>query len=83
MCGEMAGEPLYALVLLGLGFGELSMNAPGIPRVKRILRQVRRRDGEMLLQQLMQFCHRAGSHQVPGRGDGPALSRIVCHRRYL
>ena len=39
MCGEMAGEPLYAYVLLGLGLDELSMNATAIPRVKRILRK--------------------------------------------
>jgi phosphotransferase system enzyme I (PtsI) len=39
MCGEMAGEPLYTYVLLGLGLDELSMNATSIPRVKRILRQ--------------------------------------------
>lgn len=39
MCGEMAGEPLYAYVLLGLGLDELSMNATSIPRVKRILRK--------------------------------------------
>jgi len=53
MCGEMASEPLYALVLLGLGFTELSMNAPCIPRVKRILRQVRREEGERLLAELL------------------------------
>ncbi len=39
MCGEMAGEPLYTYVLLGLGIDELSMNATSIPRVKRILRK--------------------------------------------
>ncbi len=39
MCGEMAGEPLYAYVLLGLGVDEWSMNATSIPRVKRILRK--------------------------------------------
>ena len=39
MCGEMAGDPLYAYVLLGLGLDELSMNAAAIPRVKRILRK--------------------------------------------
>src|SRR5262249_2748996 len=31
MCGEMAGEPLLALVLVGLGLVELSMNAVAIP----------------------------------------------------
>jgi phosphotransferase system enzyme I (PtsI) len=39
MCGEMAGEPLYSYVLLGLGMDEMSMNATSIPRVKRILRK--------------------------------------------
>ena len=39
MCGEMAGEPFYSYVLLGLGLDELSMNAAAIPRVKRILRK--------------------------------------------
>ncbi len=56
MCGEMAGEPLYSLILLGLGFRELSMNATGIPRVKQILREIRRDDGVRLLDDLLQFA---------------------------
>ncbi|NOY13096.1 MAG: phosphoenolpyruvate--protein phosphotransferase [Deltaproteobacteria bacterium] len=55
LCGEMAGDPLYALVLLGLGFHELSMNPASIPRVKRILRKVSRRDGERLLTTLLRL----------------------------
>jgi phosphotransferase system enzyme I (PtsI) len=39
MCGEMAGEPFFTYVLLGLGLDELSMNATSIPQVKRILRK--------------------------------------------
>lgn len=39
ICGEMAGEPAYLPILLGLGFDELSMSPPSIPRVKRILRR--------------------------------------------
>ena len=52
MCGEMAGEPLYTLVLLGLGLTELSMNPACIPRVKRVLRQLTRHDGEQLVERL-------------------------------
>ncbi len=55
ICGEMAAEPLYALVLLGLGFDELSMNAPYLPRVKRIIRQVRRTEAVELVTELLQF----------------------------
>jgi phosphotransferase system enzyme I (PtsI) len=56
MCGEMAADPLYSLVLLGLGFDELSMDAHCIPRVKRIIRQVRREDGERLLGDLLKLA---------------------------
>jgi len=38
MCGEMAGEPMFALILLGLGLDELSMNSTAIPVVKSVLR---------------------------------------------
>lgn len=40
MCGEMAGDPLYSLLLVGLGFDELSMTSASIPLVKRIIRSV-------------------------------------------
>jgi phosphotransferase system enzyme I (PtsI) len=35
VCGEMAGDPRFTPILLGLGFRELSMTAANIPRVKR------------------------------------------------
>jgi phosphoenolpyruvate-protein phosphotransferase (PTS system enzyme I) len=38
VCGEMASNPLHALVLLGLGVRELSMSPGAIPRVKAALR---------------------------------------------
>lgn len=38
ICGEMAGEPLYTPILLGLELDELSMNAYAIPRVKKVIR---------------------------------------------
>ncbi len=40
MCGEMAGEPNMALMLLGLGLDEFSMPAQVIPKVKYIIRSV-------------------------------------------
>ncbi len=39
MCGEMAGDPRYTLVLLALGFDELSMPAGQIPMVKEQIRR--------------------------------------------
>ncbi len=40
ICGEMAGEPLYAPILLGLGVDELSMNPQSIPLVKEAIRSI-------------------------------------------
>lgn len=37
MCGEMAGDPLATLLLLGMGLKEFSMSAPAIPPIKNII----------------------------------------------
>ncbi|HTG81814.1 MAG TPA: phosphoenolpyruvate--protein phosphotransferase [Geobacteraceae bacterium] len=55
MCGEMAGEPEYLPILLGLGFDELSMNAVSLLRVKRILRRCSRREAEALVARALAF----------------------------
>jgi phosphotransferase system enzyme I (PtsI) len=53
MCGEMAGEPLYALVVVGLGFSELSMNGPSIPIVKKVIRAASAAAGRRLVERLL------------------------------
>src|SRR5215207_1901418 len=40
VCGEMAGDPRYAALLLGLGLRELSMSPRNIPRVKQRIRKL-------------------------------------------
>jgi len=41
VCGTMGGEPLHALLLLGLGVRHLSMPPHQIPEMKRVIRAVR------------------------------------------
>jgi phosphoenolpyruvate-protein phosphotransferase len=40
VCGEIAGDPAAVPVLAGLGVSGFSLNPPGIPRVKEILRRL-------------------------------------------
>jgi len=40
VCGEMASEPLSAFLLLGLGYGTLSVAPPALPFIKWLIRQV-------------------------------------------
>jgi phosphoenolpyruvate-protein phosphotransferase (PTS system enzyme I) len=54
MCGEMAGDPLYAAILMGLGFQFLSMNVASIPWVKKVVRSVRMHDAVELADLVMQ-----------------------------
>lgn len=55
MCGEMAGEPAYVPILLGLELDELSMNAPVIPWVKKIVRAMTASEAKKLLRDVMAF----------------------------
>jgi phosphotransferase system enzyme I (PtsI) len=40
VCGEMSGDPIYTMLLLGLGLGQLSVTPHNIPEVKKIIRSV-------------------------------------------
>ena len=55
MCGEMAGEPLYTLLLLGLGLTTFSMNAPDIPEVKKIIRSTTMEHARQVARRVMSF----------------------------
>ena len=55
MCGEMAGDPLYALILLGMELDELSMNHLAIPRIKRIIRESSLKESKVLLEKALTF----------------------------
>jgi phosphoenolpyruvate-protein phosphotransferase (PTS system enzyme I) len=55
MCGEMAGDPVFTLVLLALGFNELSMTAVQVPVVKQIIRRSSRAEAVTLLENAMRL----------------------------
>ena len=53
ICGEMAGDPSSAVLLMAMGFDGLSMNATNLPKVKWLLRQISLSKAKELLAQIM------------------------------
>lgn len=54
VCGEMAGTPAYAIVLLGLGAMELSMTSSSIPRVRRAVAGIRYSEAQEVAMQCLE-----------------------------
>jgi phosphotransferase system enzyme I (PtsI) len=40
ICGEISSNPLFAVLLLGMGFTQLSMNPLSIPSIRKVIREV-------------------------------------------
>ncbi len=55
MCGEMAGDPLASVILLGMGLDVFSMSSSVLPSVKEILRSVRVDEAENLVDVVMKM----------------------------
>ena len=56
VCGEMAGEPEYALILLGFGVDQLSMNAYSVLRVKRLIRSISHAEAKRICKNILGFA---------------------------
>ncbi len=49
ICGELAGTPAGAVLLMAMGYDALSMNATNLPKVKWTLRNVKRSEARRML----------------------------------
>ncbi|NJN14210.1 MAG: phosphoenolpyruvate--protein phosphotransferase, partial [Planctomycetes bacterium] len=56
LCGEMAAERPYTLLLLGMGIRHFSVAPNLVPEVKRVVRSVSRRDAAEIAQQALSFA---------------------------
>jgi phosphotransferase system enzyme I (PtsI) len=55
MCGEMAGDPAFTPILLGLGLDEFSMAPADILAVKNSVRSIRMEDARKLTQEILEL----------------------------
>jgi phosphotransferase system enzyme I (PtsP) len=55
LCGELAGEPAGALLLLAMGFDKLSMNGHNIARIKWVIRRVDFQRAKIILSHTLKF----------------------------
>lgn len=55
LCGEMAGDPQFTLLLLGLGLKTFSCTPPAIPEIKKVIRSVTMEHAREVAQRVMGF----------------------------
>ncbi|MFW6066357.1 MAG: putative PEP-binding protein, partial [Planctomycetota bacterium] len=55
LCGEMAGDPVYTMLLLGLGLRSFSCTPPAIPEIKKIVRSVTMEQALKVAQRVLSF----------------------------
>lgn len=53
VCGELAGDPLYAPLLIGLGAHDLSVSLGSLARIKYLIRRIRLQDARQLAIQVL------------------------------
>jgi phosphotransferase system enzyme I (PtsI) len=53
VCGEMGGDPLATVLLLGLGIDELSVIPPVLPEIKKIIRSIKYKDARRVADKVL------------------------------
>ncbi|MBU0991531.1 MAG: phosphoenolpyruvate--protein phosphotransferase [Proteobacteria bacterium] len=79
VCGEMAGNPASALLLLGIGVDSLSMNPSSLPRVKWTIRSFTKTQAIALSQKALTIENEADTHQLLNTAlNDVGLGALVC-----
>jgi phosphotransferase system enzyme I (PtsP) len=78
ICGELAGTPVGAVLLMAMGYQVLSMNATNLPKVKWVLRNVKRSDARRMLARVLkmdtaQEINRYMTDELIGAGLGRVM----------
>jgi len=57
VCGEMAGDPMGAILLMAMGYDVLSMSATSLPKVKAVIRNITLQQAQKMLRQIIGLAH--------------------------
>lgn len=74
VCGEMAGQPLYLPLLVGMGIREVSMNAPSVPTMKRFIRSVSVKEAEEFTAAIMRETSTRKNYETVLKKYGSLIS---------
>jgi phosphotransferase system enzyme I (PtsI) len=55
VCGEMSGEPIYTLLLVGMGLRQLSATPHNIPEVKKVIRTITVGEAEQVAREALRL----------------------------
>jgi phosphotransferase system enzyme I (PtsI) len=70
ICGEIAGDPIYAGLLLGMGADSLSLTSSLLPELKYFIRHIKKSDAQALVAEVMQMDE-----------SGEIVQKLVAFRR--
>lgn len=57
VCGEMAGDPMAAILLMAMGYDVLSMSSTSLPKVKAVIRNITQQQAKYMLDQVIHLAH--------------------------
>ena len=84
VCGEMAGDPLGAVLLIGLGYRTLSMSAANLLRVKAVVRQLKTSEMEALAARACTLPDAdAIKAELREALDRPGIARLIRSQRTI
>jgi phosphotransferase system enzyme I (PtsI) len=55
VCGEMSGEPLYTMLLLGMGMRQFSVTPQNIPEIKNVIRSITLDDARRVAEEALKL----------------------------
>ena len=55
VCGEMSGDPIYTMLLIGLGVRQLSATPHNIPEIKKLIRSIEVSEAKQVADQVMRM----------------------------